>query len=107
MDAPCTVASCTRMKFDPRSNSCCSLRVWTADAELQHGYACRVVLKKERRKESRRHPANDRGIHRRKFRNGLVYIRARVKVDMDNGSAIVRLGFEVLDIVNCGRQGSL
>jgi hypothetical protein len=101
------VASCVRMKFAPRSNSSCSLRVSLLQAQLQNGHARGVVLDDVGRGGARRKDAQQRLRDGRDLRQGHLDLGVGLEVEPDDRSAAIGLRLDVLDVVDGGGHGPL
>ena len=89
-----------RMKLLPMSKISCSRRVLLERPSCRMGTLRRVVLQDIGRKHPRRH-LPERGLHRgRHLRHRHIDLDVRMKVDPDHRVAVVRLRFDVLDVVD-------
>ena len=78
----------------------------TAQAQLQNRHAGGVVFQNVRRKDSRRQHAQDGLNDRGDLRDRQLDVDIRMEENLDHRDAVVRLRFDVLDVVDRGGHGA-
>ena len=104
MAAPGMVTKPVRTKFRPMSPSCCSVKPFASESELQNGNAGGVVLNDERRRGSWGQLAQESLRNRSHLGHSVANIHTGMEKNLDDGNSIQGLRFDVLDIVDRGGQ---
>ena len=95
------------MKFWPRSKSCCSLSVLLSRPNCRIGTLDASYFRMLGGKIPGGMRADGRLRHGRDLRHRQVDLRMRLKVDSNDGDAVVGLRLDVLDVVDRGGHAAL
>ena len=107
MATPGMVTRRGRRKFTAASNTACSVMLGLDRPSWMIGIAGGGILDHQRRQNAGRHLAQLRLLDRHHLRDGRRYVRVRLKEDLDDRKAGQRFGFDVLDVVDRGREAAL